>query len=309
MPDSLTSQCGLEYSNITCPQPGEPGWGQDSSYTLNWPDYETTDEIVRDNRTGLVWERNPPTGAVTWEEARSYCESLSLGGYTNWRLPRAVEVVSIMDAGNPDHLLNQVVFPSQVYRTLWTASSFSHGVYIRAPMAGGSFAWDDLQVRCVRTDLDPAFETRLTGLGGLEDVGRSAGAPSQQYSIQADVVVDKVTGLTWQRASPDTTYSWTDALAYCESLELAGASDWRLPSFKELWTIIDERAEDLGPAIDRTAFPDPRGGVFWSSTFNSPEPTFNPPGGLLIDFHDGSPVSSVSDPSGQVQEFYVRCAR
>ena len=37
-----------------------------------------------------------------------------------------------------------------------------------------------------------------------------------------------------------------DALAYCESLTLAGHADWRLPSAKELQSIVDyTHAPDL----------------------------------------------------------------
>ena len=34
---------------------------------------------------------------MTWEEAISYCEGLSLGGYDDWRLPSIRDLQSIVD--------------------------------------------------------------------------------------------------------------------------------------------------------------------------------------------------------------------
>jgi hypothetical protein len=41
---------------------------------------------VTDSKTGLMWQRGEP-GRMNWERAKSYCQNLSLAGYTDWRLP------------------------------------------------------------------------------------------------------------------------------------------------------------------------------------------------------------------------------
>ena len=57
-------------------------------------------------------------------------------------------------------------------------------------------------------------------------------------SGQAGTVTDLNTGLVWQQ-----TYSgkmtWDDALAGAETFSLAGYNDWRLPTIKELYSLID----------------------------------------------------------------------
>ncbi len=48
---------------------------------------------------------------------------------------------------------------------------------------------------------------------------------------------DERTGLTWQTISFDEYMTWSEAAQYCENLELAGYSDWRLPTAKELFSL------------------------------------------------------------------------
>ena len=76
-------------------------------------------------------------------------------------------------------------------------------------------------------------------------------------------VTDTKTGLMWQKAEAGTK-TWKEAIAYCESLVLAGHSDWRLPDLNELQSIVDSIGDN--PSIYRTAFPDTTSYTFWSST-------------------------------------------
>jgi hypothetical protein len=50
--------------------------------------------------------------------------------------------------------------------------------------------------------------------------------------------VDAKTGLEWQRQSAGKM-TWHEALAYAKSLLLDGKDDWRLPSVRELETLLD----------------------------------------------------------------------
>ena len=64
--------------------------------------------------------------------------------------------------------------------------------------------------------------------------------------LQAAVFVDKRTQLMWQdnAASKHLEGDWYDAMDYCKRIQLAGFSDWRLPSVGELYTLIDVRNYD-----------------------------------------------------------------
>ncbi len=50
---------------------------------------------ITDMITGLMWVKSPLTSAMTWEQALSYAESLSLSGYSDWRMPNIKELQSL----------------------------------------------------------------------------------------------------------------------------------------------------------------------------------------------------------------------
>ncbi|RME59932.1 MAG: DUF1566 domain-containing protein, partial [Caldilineae bacterium] len=63
---------------------------------------------------------------------------------------------------------------------------------------------------------------------------------AMSYTDNGDgTVTDNVTGLTWQQTPTGEHLNWEQATAYCESLELAGYDDWRVPSAKELFSLSD----------------------------------------------------------------------
>ncbi len=77
-------------------------------------------------------------------------------------------------------------------------------------------------------------------------------------------VTDSNTGLMWQQATSDSQMTWEQAISWCENLELAGYSDWRLPNIKELASIVDYST--YRPAINETYFPGTMSSSYWSST-------------------------------------------
>ncbi len=76
-------------------------------------------------------------------------------------------------------------------------------------------------------------------------------------------VTDKNTGLMWQREDDGTARTWNDAGDYCEALDLDGYSDWRLPTYFELLTIVDYGRSN--PSIDLLVFPNTNSSSYWSS--------------------------------------------
>ncbi len=61
-------------------------------------------------------------------------------------------------------------------------------------------------------------------------------------------VTDTRRGLMWQKQSAPGSYTWQGAMSYCENLDFANHSDWRLPDVRELQSIVDY--DRFNPAIN-----------------------------------------------------------
>jgi hypothetical protein len=85
--------------------------------------YTLHENIVEDNRTGLTWQRQVPTESFTWEEAKSYCDQLTLDG-GGWRLPAYKELLTIIDPTVSSPAIDGKAFPSTPRAWFWTASTY-----------------------------------------------------------------------------------------------------------------------------------------------------------------------------------------
>ena len=59
------------------------------------------------------------------------------------------------------------------------------------------------------------------------DAGSGTDVPDETWQ-------DEATGLTWQRDGAPATFTWQEAVDYCDALVLGGNEDWRLPDIAEL---------------------------------------------------------------------------
>lgn len=122
------------------------GWLGFLLYTslLGAPFTDNGNGTVTDSATGLVWQKcsaglgttlgNCSTGSFTaykWSNAISYCEGLTLGGRSDWRLPNINELGSIVDftkSSNPT--IDLTAFPNTAaYGTYWSSSTHSRSLF------------------------------------------------------------------------------------------------------------------------------------------------------------------------------------
>ena len=124
-----------------------------------------------------------------------------------------------------------------------------------------------------------------------------ANAPAGRYTTTGGTVYDTKTKLTWQQAVAPGTYTWAGAKSYCAGLNLGGTG-WRLPTIKELQTIVDD--SQTNPSIDTTAFPSTPADWFWSSSPLAGSSSY----AWSVHFYDG-----VASNFGVSDTYYVRCVR
>lgn len=83
-------------------------------------------------------------------------------------------------------------------------------------------------------------------------------------------VLDRLTGLEWVKsphslAGNSGTTNWNAAVDFCQNLVYAGQSDWRLPSIKELESLVN--CGTYNPALPTGhPFAGVLSGLYWSGT-------------------------------------------
>jgi hypothetical protein len=177
------------------------------------------------------------------------------------------------------------------------------------PSAAAGYRLPDTgQTKCYTLTF-PYTETACTGTG--QDGEYSINPMSHTYNDDG-TVTDNNTGLMWQRMDNNQIYNWfkasgtyhaTENPSYqdvCGSSTLGGHSDWRLPTKKELVSIVDFSVPYPGPTINETYFPNTDNEDYWTSTplADDPESIWS------VYFSNGS-----AHYSGKNNQYYVRCVR
>ncbi len=76
-------------------------------------------------------------------------------------------------------------------------------------------------------------------------------------------ITDKKTNLTWQKGEQGIM-RWEIARKFCDNMKLAGYDDWRMPSKKELISLVERNM--FNPCIDRRFFPDTKPSDYWTTS-------------------------------------------
>jgi len=276
-----------------CPTVELPFYGQDANYTINPPSFTKLDSkgsalpdsalswvMIRDNVTGLIWEvktnrdwvkdydnphdadniyswydpdpntngGNPgtPAGDSDTNDFINALNNAQFGGHSDWRMPSRKELLAIANYQTSDPSIDKDYFLNTLSAGYWSSTTriedpeYAWGInlfYGRDYYSGKS---DKAYVRAVRGE---DFQNHFIDKGD-------------------GTILDTFTGLMWQKYPAQD--EWEDALSYCDDLDLGGHQDWRLPTLKELDSILDLSRFD--PAINPSYFPNTLSFRFWSST-------------------------------------------
>ncbi len=273
--------------------------------------------------------------------AIAHCENLTFAGHDDWRLPNLLELQSIVDYGRSRPAIDPVfgALPTSLDTTYWSSTAVA-AVPDTAWLVFFDFGRvssyelehrnrDGSYVRAVRSSEKapsgvPTGQTLCYDAKGAvidcagdtcagQDGFYQAGFPSAGRFVEHEngSITDTCAGLMWRQDTADINGDgkvdhedapeWCDALAYCENLTVAGHDDWRLPSVRELQSIVEYGRSN--PAIDPVfgALATSPDRAYWSSTSIARFPDF-----AWLVFFDYGRVSSIG---GDRADGYVRAVR
>ncbi|MBN1652724.1 MAG: DUF1566 domain-containing protein [Deltaproteobacteria bacterium] len=238
--------------------------------------------LYYDTSTGLIWQKcsagqsgedclTDTATAYDWEDAKAFCETLTLGDFSDWRLPTIHELISIIDYSTAKPAIDTTVFPA----TPKVAGYWSSSGYVDASLRSSGRAWG---VNFTDGLVDNNTSTMKAAVRCVRGKELGLGQFTVIESPDGNIVSDPSTGLTWLAcpigrsgggcaSGTGTLFNSPDAVDSCRTLNArgyAGYNDWRLPNLKELISIVDYSKNS--PAIDGDAFPNTANVGFWSST-------------------------------------------
>lgn len=323
--DTGQVRCYNNSRGIPYPQSAKPFFGQDAQYEARSPSYKDNgDGTITDLNTGLMWFKAVDDNKVSLVEAEKIAREMTLGGYSNWRVPNIKELYSLIDfrgyTGFSGRNMSSV--PSSAIPFINTDYfDFKYGQvhsgerYIDAQWLSST--------KSVSTTMDgnPTLfgvnfaDGRIKGYG-YKRPGRSREKKfyvryvrGNEYGINDFVnngdgtVTDRATGLMWMQKDSGKGMNWQDALEYSENMAYAKYNDWRLPNAKELQHLVDysrSPAATDSPAIDpiftTTSIKNEAGVIdypyFWTSTTHLDGPH---PGGNAVYVAFGRAIGKMHD--------------
>jgi hypothetical protein len=118
--------------------------------------YTVAAETVRDNRTGLVWQKTVEANTQDNASAAAYCPTLTLDGVTNFRLPTMEELQSLVDFTRTSPAMDTKAFPAAPPDSFWSSTPYvggSEGSFWYLNFKDGTMAGSTssglFRVRCV----------------------------------------------------------------------------------------------------------------------------------------------------------------
>jgi formylglycine-generating enzyme required for sulfatase activity len=233
--------------------------GEDSDYFLNPPSFtDNGNGTITDNITGLMWQKTDG-GEMIFENAATYCKNLTLGGYTDWRLPTNHELFSINNHDSSNPALNTTYFAKTLAEYWWTSdvrADDTTRVWV-VNAGGGSGAHP-------KSETISAGGTKKIHVRAVRNPYTTAFSVSHFTDNGDGTITDNFTGLIWQKIKSPNTMTWEEALSYSKGFSLAGKSDWRLPNVKELQSLNDEKL--FKPSFNKNYFINVLSGNYWTST-------------------------------------------
>lgn len=133
----LSAALGLAVNAWGTCNPALPQTTPDNQFLL-----KASNTIVRDNKTGLQWQRcslgqtwnttnnrcdiDGTPALFSWEQALAAAKANRLSGFGDWRLPNKKELASLLELSCSSPAINTTLFPNTVSGRYWTSTPVSY---------------------------------------------------------------------------------------------------------------------------------------------------------------------------------------
>ena len=234
-------------------------FGEDHDYSINTPSFTNNGNgTITDNVTGLMWQQ-VDGGEMTFENAITYCNTLTLGGLSGWRLPTPIEAYSILNQQNSNPAINTNFFTLTTAEYWWTSAYENNSTTkVWCTNSGGGIG-NHPKIETVSAGGTKKFHARAV---------RNINSPTtiaNHFTDNGDgTITDNLTQLIWQKIPNANLFTWEQAISYAEGLTIGTNSDWRLPNIKELQSINNELTTN--PSVFAPYFSSVGVHNYWSST-------------------------------------------
>ena len=126
-----------------------------------------------------------------------------------------------------------------------------------------------------------------------------SGSTRFKLVLDAQAVLDRETGLVWEKNPDATTRIWANACSHCYKREVANRKGWRLPTIEELASLVDN--DNVDPALPPGhLFPDAKSSYYWSSSTDAGNTSY----AWGVNFYSGNVYSH-----GEGINYYAWCVR
>ena len=252
---------------------------------------------IKDSVTGLTWDPAAPSAATQADAAArvATANAAALCGFTDWRLPSADELLSLVDAGASTAARIDARFAATPAVGFWSATLYAGDTRAAWIVDFGSGA---VAYETATNPLAKAFASRLVRGSGPSNAACDDAADTRFVDNGNSTVTDRQTGLMWQQCTDGqsgaacATGGVTSHANFAAALQRASAvnadsagtgrgfNDWRVPNRNELASLVNRRCG--GPTIQRGRFGNTPSISAW---------TGSPAGASrawVVDFTDGS---------------------
>jgi len=274
------SVCIGDSGTIDCPSEGEAFYGQDANYaakgacvekSLTSASSSTNEEVVIDNNTGLMWQKEISSNVYTFNQAVGYCSDLEYAGYTDWRLPNPIELQSIIEFGEKAPLeVPYFYYPLTDFNYsigMWSSLSSDNSSRAYYMELGYWYDWDDYGYHSypVLRHMDKTDKTYVRCVRG--DVMKNTLITWTENGNK--LKVDTESGLMFDPNWKNND-SWESALRHCEDSDYAGYTDWRLANVNEIRAFEDLYMKlEINDSYNGTSTPIPNDfhNTYWTGPY------------------------------------------